>query len=565
MNEIPEGTPESKPSEPTQEVGFKDIQTPQNTPMKTRVPDQDEIIRDLTPEEIEQGALRVMLGNTKKQNDLNRNLIFNWLGYSSSKIELLQERISQETFDRLEAQWIKFVEENYPKLTPDDVTLLAEETYEYMSSIQDEFKLRSRVIHEEDLTNSCNRGGNFTSADIVGKKPSSTAGSFSISQKMRRAVVKSKGENLNFDVLLRNSYVAFTFSRPDRTQMGSLIADINRTIGGYVRQINHNSLIVAKIASMQAIWNFISKRIISSSVSDVGNFGELAKVILITDFDQICMSLIEAFNTNGVNLHLRCLNSGCNWEGHKLVDPKLLVRHRPSLESETDQAIYGNLFNGLKTLTVKETLELSHAQTYGLDSNRVYNENKDIYFGIKPPTLAEAFEAFNFFIEDVNPKIQHIRSTEFDTDTANAKIDILLQELGSTEYLHWVDSFVVVGEPGTDQQDEELVRGVGDNNLEFLRGIRDTIIEDNTLNRELVKFVLNKVPSMSKIVTGIRNYSCPSCGKNTEDLQDPEKQLDHVKGYLPIDPVMSFFTLTQLAMTRELANQIETKREVLSN
>lgn len=552
------------PQEPKR-AGYKDVHTAENAPMKDRVDDLDEGIRALTPEEIEQGFLSVMVGNSKKDYERAKRLIGNWMAISGAEIALLNEEIDKETFDTYKGKWVKFAEEHYPDHRPDDLKVLAEKTYSFIRDVQDELKVRSKAITEEDITNTSNRGDGFKTGDIMGRKPNNNSENFTLSQRMLRGALKSKGDALNFDVLLRNSYVALTFSKPDRMTMGALISDINKTIGGYVRQLNHNSGIIARVAIMKAIWNFLHKRIINSSVSDVGNFSELAKVIRINDFDTLCIALIEAYNPGGVNLHLSCLAGTCTWGEHKLVDPKLLVRHRPSLETDEDLAIYGNIYNGTKTYTMAETLAMSSAQTYGLDTTRIYNEAGDVAFGIANPTLAQAFQCFDYFVGGINPRIQEIRSTVFDPVKAEDEINLTLSELGSTEYLHWVDEYVLIPPKDSDQKEEIFKRSEVEDQLEFIKGVRDVLVNDNHLNRELIRFVLNKTPLMSKVIVGIRNYDCPACGTNTELSQDPEFKLERAKGYVPIDAPMSFFILTQLALTRELANQVRTRQEATSN
>lgn len=562
--EIPtEGTEESQPA-PKKVASYNEVHTAENAPMNLRVDDKSEIIGDLSESQKEEGFLTVLLGNSKKDYVKASTLIGNWMALSAARIAHMNEEFSDEQFEGLRLKWVGFVEKEYPEISPADAELLAEKNYIFMRDFQDELKIRSRVVNEQDLTNLVNRGGGHVTGDIMGRKPSNTSDSFSISQRMLRGVLKSKGEALNFDLLLRNSYVSLSFSKPDRTTMGGLIHDINRTIGGYVRQLNHNSAVIAKIAMMKTIWNFLHKRIISCSVSDIGSFSELARVIRINDFDTICMGLVESYNTKGIHLYLGCLGSGCGWGEHKLVDPKLLVRHRPSLETDEDRAIYGNLFNGTKTLTAEETLELSSKQTYGLETNRIYNETKDVFLEIGNPTLAEAFQSFDYFVGGVNPRIQEIRSTILNPSQAEDEVNLLLNELGSTEYMHWVSGYGIVAPVDSDLKDEIFTRSSTEDSLEFIKGVKDVLIADNHLNRELVKFVINKSPYMSKVVVGVRNFDCPKCHKNSELLQDPELKLDRAMGYTPIDAALSFFTLTQLALTRELANQVRTRQEATS-
>jgi len=206
---------------------------------------------------------------------------------------------------------------------------------------------------------------------------------------------------------------------------------------------------------------------------------------------------------------------------------------------------------------------MSRASTYGLESNRVYNDEKSMYLECAPPTLAEAFAAFDFFIGEINPELAELRTKLVDPAEYQTQVTMVHNNLGSTEFIHWVQRQVDLPAENTDEVETVFARSEMDPN-DFNGGILDVLRDQEDLNRNLVKFVLNKTPYMSRTFMGVRNYVCPKCRKNMGDLEDPENLLDRKLGYTPIDPVMSFFTLTQWSILKQTAVQNRIKSEALS-
>ena len=560
--EIPAAAPASVANSPT----HHDVHTAQNTTMTQVLPPEDETIRDLTKEEQQDGGfLTVFLGNRKEDIIKAQGIIGRWLTYTGSKAMFDEERLPESVFRKAESDWLGYIEEKFPGKTSDQVATHAADLYAFMSEIQDELKIRTSILNEPDISNTFNRGG-VNTGDIVGKRPSASTQGFSHRENMRRRAARKTGtgaDKLSFDVLCRDSFATFAFSRTNHTEMGSLMNDIRRTITGYVQQIGNNSAVLARIASIRVIWNFVAKRIQNSSVSDLADFNQLANVILLTDMDTVITALIESTNTKGINLNLRCLSGSCDWEAFKLVQASKLLRQRHHITTPADEAIYANLINGHAKYTMEETRAMSRASTYGLESNRVYNDEKSMYLECAPPTLAEAFDAFDFFIGEINPELAELRTKLVDPAEYQTQVTMVHNNLGSTEFIHWVQRQVDLPAEGTDEGETVFARSEIEPN-EFNGGILDVLRDQEDLNRNLVKFVLNKTPYMSRTFMGVRNYVCPKCRKNMGDLEDPENLLDRKLGYTPIDPVMSFFTLTQWAILKQTSVQNKIKSEALS-
>lgn len=563
---VADDTPIAAPAPVVDAPTHRDVHTAQNTTMKQLVTSEDEVIRDLSKEEQQDGGfLTVFLGNRKEDVIKAQGVIGRWLTFSGSKAMFDEERLPESVFRKAETDWLLYIEKEFPGKTSDQVMTHAADLYAFMSEIQDELKIRTSIMNEPDISNVFNRGG-VNTGDIVGKKPSASTQGFSARENMRRRAARKTGtgaDKLSFDVLCRDSFAMFAFSRTNHTEMGALINDIRRTITGYVQQIGNNSAVLARIASMRVIWNFMAKRITNSSVTDLADFNQLANVILLTDMDTVITALIESTNNKGINLNLRCLSGSCDWEAFKLVQASKLLRQRHHITTDADEAIYANLINGHTKYTMEETRALSRASTYGLESNRVYNDDKSIYLECAPPTLAEAFDAFDFFIGEVNTELAELRTKLVDPAEYQTQVTMVHNNLGSTEFIHWVQKQVDLPAENTDEEETVFARSEIDPN-EFNGGLLDVLRDQEDLNRNLVKFVLNKTPYMSRTFMGVRNYVCPKCRKNMGDLEDPKNLLDRKLGYTPIDPVMSFFTLTQWAMLKQTAVQNKVRSEALS-
>jgi len=537
---------EQAPAKPETRAGFKDKQTAETTPLKDYLPPRSPIIRELTEEEKEQGFISIFLGNSKKDVMAAQAVIKEWLGYRAV-VELFEaDQMTDTAMAQAKDKWNEYVTTTFPGKTAEDVANYAKELYVFMSEVQDELRVRSKVMTEKGITNIHNRGGEFVTADIVAQTPSRKRSGFKTSEGMRRSSAKAAGKTLQFDLLLRNSFVQLNFTRPNRTLLGNLVNDIRRTVTGYVRSINNNNAVLARVAAMKVIWDFLVQYINSSSVSDIVDYNQLAEVITITDFDRICTALIEATSHRGTNMNLRCLNTQCDWDNFSLVDPTLLSQNRPGVTTDEELAILGNLQNKLIKLTLEETRALSLASKFNLEDDRVWNDEKNMYFEIAAPTLSQAFQCFDYFISQVNPRLGAIRSKVTSPDEYDTQISLAYADIGATEYIHWVSKFVDLAPPNTDEEDIVYVREEEEDLADYYKGIYDVVLDHDSMNANLTKFILNKTPYMSRTFTGVANYVCPKCGGNSADHQDPEQFLDRPLGYTPIDPIMSFFIHTQL-------------------
>lgn len=545
-----------------QKAKFTDTHTADNTTFRDAVDPKPSIIRELTTEEKEsRGFLTVYLGNKKSDVLAAQQLISRWLQVEAVRKLYEDDRADETQLNVAESNWLEYCEANHPGVAPKDVAIKASDIYHFMSEIQDEVRVRSKVVVEEGLSNQSDRGGYIT-GDVTGQKPSRNNRNFKPSEMMRRTASKTADEALQFDVLLRDSFVKLNFMKPTRSEIGNLLNDIRRTVVGYVRTINNNNAVLARIAAQMEIWKFISKRITSCSISDISDFADLVNFITITDMDRLTTALIEAFNSKGVNMNLRCLSSKCNWETFALVDPSTLNQKRSNITAE-EAAIFANLSNGRLKMTAEETHAMRRASVFGVEENRVYNDERSLYLEVAIPTLGEAWSTFEFYISKVNTELGELRSKITDPQEYDAQVGMVFANLGSTEYMHWVSGYVNLAAP--DSGDDDIVFRRHDvDDPEFDMGIYDVIQDHDDLNRNLTKFILNKTPYMSRTFTGVANYVCPKCKARTEDHQDKDNYLQRLPGYTPICPVMSFFILTQLMMLSQVVSSRNVMKEVHS-
>ena len=560
---VPESPVVDKPVPPTPapavEASYADTHTADNTPMKKVLPSESELTRAGTDEDKELGYLPIFLGNTRGAHEKANTLLSKWLQTTAMKSLHEQGHASDGMLASAKTDWAQHLEEHYPDKTAADMEKICGDLYRFMEEYVDGIKIRSKVMNEDGISNVSDRGSKIVTSDILGKKPSRASKGFSVSEVMRRSSMRAENGEFQFDVLLRDSFVMLTFTRPSKIEMAALVNDINRTVKGYVRSVGGNSVTLAVMAGMRVVWDFLSARIVNSSVTGIVDFKDLVQVIRFTDFGTICMALIRATHSNGINLQLRCLSDKCDWSDFQVSDPDKMVRVRHSIETPEEAAVYANIFNGNAKYTIEQTLDMIEKAGYGLDTNRVYNADKSIYFEVGASSLAEAFETFDYYAGRINPQLQEIRSKVTDEAEFKTQVALLLTTLGSTEFLHWIKTYVAVGTPGTDEEDVVLKRSECDAS-EFNKGCMEVILDSAQLNKNLSAFILNKSPAMTRTFVAVANYHCPKCKARTEEFQDPERRL----GYTPIDPFMAFFTLTQLKLMTQAAEAAAATKEAIS-
>ena len=560
-------TPENQglpPAEKPKPPSFQEKHTAENTTMKNRVIPKSCFIRELTQEEIANGYVTIFLGNSKEARDNSAKLMAPYIQMLTLKRYAEEDPVRyQGAADKQRLVWEAFMDENYPDNTHDEVEENAQRMVAFYTEFLDDIKMRSDAIRELATSNLSDRGGLIT-PDVNGIRPGNGKASMKDSEKMRRRNIKAEDGRLMFDIELRNSFAKITMTRPSKMEMGSLILSIKSAIKGYVRQVNNNSVTMARIAAARVIWEFIADRITYSSVSDIADFRQLASVIRWTDIDTLTMGLLRAYTNQGVRMQLICAGPKCGWKGFQLVDPELMVHHRDFHTTDEEAAIYANIFNHKQTLTIEETLGYIRNANFGLDTNKVWNEDNSIYLELASPSLADAFATFDYFTGRISPMLSDLRTKIIDPEEYETQRNMLYTDLGATEYIHLISKFVAVATPGTDEKDMVLDRADAKDMNDFNLGLIELIKDSQYLNRTLTKSVINKAPFLSKTFVGLQNFDCPKCKKNQEFYEDPDGLKVRKLGYTPIDPIMGFFTHIQLELLMSAAESHEAKVEALS-
>lgn len=555
---------EEAPRKAVEPATYSQKHTSENTTMKNRQVPKSCFIRELTEDEIAKGFITVFLGNSKESRDHAAKLMSPYIQLLTMRRYAVEDEMQYgNAAKKQQADWESFVEKEYPDMTLEEAEATAQNMVAFYTEFLDDIKMRSDAIRELGISNVSDRGGLIT-PDISGRKPGFGGKNLKDSDIMRRRSIRAEDGKLMFDLELRNSFVKLVMNRPGKMEMGELINNIRSAIKGYVRRVNNNSVVLARVAAAKVIWEFISDRLTYSSVSDIGDFRQLASIIRWSDIDALTMGLLRAYTNKGVHMQLTCASPGCGWKGFELVDPELMLHHRDYHTTDEEAAIYANLFNHKVTYTAEETLALIKKANFGLDTNKVYNEDKSIYLELASPSLADAFMTFDYYAGQIAPKLANLRTSIIDPEEYETQRNMLYTDLGATEYIHWISKFVAVAPPNSDDRDVVLERDNAKDQNDFNFGLMESIQDSSYLNRVLTRDIINKVPFLSKTFVGLQNFDCPKCKANQEFFEDPEGLKVRKLGYTPVDPIMAFFTHIQLLMVASASENHEVRVEALS-
>lgn len=548
-----------QPAEPRAKIGMKDQHTAKNTPMQDYTAPLAQAIREATEEDRSRGYLSIFLGNTKKDIEHANDLLGLWMAWRTSDSFLKEGEISQSQAETRKQEYFEFLEQHYPNKTHEEMNEYCSKLFSFIQDLQDGIKVRSKVIRGDGLTNAHLRGYDGETpvilADIHAKKPGRNTAKFTLAEAMRRTALSASKDDYHFEVLLRNSFTNLTFRRPNALEIGSLIQDISREVKGYVRTLNNNSITLAYVAGVRVVWNFLANRIVDSSLKDSNDFKELASTIRLTDAGPLMMALVRSLYTHGVNLELHCLQQNCGWSGMDVVDADKLVIDRKYLDTPEESAVYGNIANGVMRYSREDVEKLIKNTSFGLDKDttRIYSSNSRFYFELAAPTLQQAFDTFDYFVSRINPKIQELRANTVSEKEFDEGLAVLMASVTSSEYVHWISSYVALPPEGVDEEPYVVKRSEHPAD-EFNQGLMDILDDDPKIGQQLVNYVMNKTPFMSKTFIGVAHYNCPKCRTNTAEVDQINM------GYTPIDPFMAFFTLAQL-MIIQTASQMSSATE----
>lgn len=547
-----EDTPAVEPVPQVTKATFRETHTPENTTFADPTVPTPFITKTFSKEEEkkakDEGFITYFLGNTRKVVEDASEVISRWVEYSQAMLDYQDGEIKDSALNAVKDKWTEYIAKKFPNQTEEEILDYCRQLYSFHTELLDGIKVRSKVIREAGITNTSDRGG-IETGDVVGKRLRNSNAD-DIVERMRRQSIGSKDEEYNFDILLRNSFVFFTIRRPSRLRLGELIQEVHRTVKGYVRTTNNPTVNLSYLAAVRALWNYILSLIVTCSVKGISDFKQLEDLITINDIEALAVGLSKASMNKGHNVQLHCLEADCGWVGMGLADPAKLLQKRDHLITPEEAAVYANLMNGRLKLTPDEIRKLQRNSAY-LENNRVYNEPQTYYLEIEPPTLRVGFEALDQVSDSINPRIQKLRA-ECNEEEFQLRLENLLIDVSPMEYIHWVARTCA---PGETLEDDDIIERRGSNQSKFNQGIMTVLEDDPTLANRLAHKVRTQSPFMSRTYCGVGYFECPDCRKSS-------KESDSVGlGYTPINPVMNFFTLTQLGMIMNMRKLVEEEQE----
>lgn len=552
------------PTKPTAGIIRTTVQTVENTVAHEVLPRADQTKGEFDPNDNLHLHVNGFIGLSKTSYARVSAELDMWQEYIGAKAaesmsdrEKAKQGISVSQIQAAVTAWEEYCAENYAGQELDVINDRQRKIYSYINNIADGLLLQYPVVKEKGLTNQFQRTSTMASGDIVGLVPDRDQKKFSLSEFMRRSSMNVVNEPFMFDVLCRNSYVAFRYAKPTRLEIGGLIRDIGNAVRGHVRDISQNVPALANTAAIRVAWKFIANRIKQISVKDTDDFNDLADIIRITDMNPIMNSLLGCAYPSGVNFNLACLanhQGGCGWNATRVIDPTLLTIDRKWLDTPEESAAYANMLNYSRKYSREESLKFIKNTNFQHDITPVWNRNKRACFILGVPSLTESFEAEEFFSELIRTELDGIRERAMTEQQYFTDRDEFLDGLVGTDYLHYISEYQVHPEEGTDGEVVVFRRNESDPK-EFNQGIVNIIQENVEMATDLVSAVIKHYPFMSKTFVGLDNYICESCGEKAEGYED--------LGYTPINIMSAFFTLASLMYTGRSTVGGNAKQEAL--
>lgn len=544
-------------------VTHQDIQTAENTVAFDILPPRSQVTGQFDKNAPGTVYINGFIGLNKDSYDRVSNEQELWQNYIAaqqmgmmSDKELQKEGVSRSQIAAQLAVWEEYVAKNMPDVDIAVVNERQRTIFAFITNLADPLLLHYPITREKGLTNVMQRTSSLATGGLNGLVPSRDRGKFSLSDYMRRTALSVSNDPYNYDLLLRNSFLAFRFAKPDRLEAGELIANVAKAVRGHVRSVSQNLPALANIAAIREVWKFICKKIIMCSTKDTNDFDELADIIRITDINVMGAALLELFYPQGVNFNLHCLaKDSCNWSSQDVIDPSLLTIDRKWLDTAEEAAALANMNNFSRKYSREESLAFIDNTNYQHDIEPVWNEQKTACFILGVPSLTESFEAEEFFANVVQKELNTIRETSMTEEEYVNRREEFLNGLVGTDYLHYIAEYRIMPAAGTDGE-PVILRRREEDPTEFNKGILKIIMENDVMATNLVAAVIKHYPFMSRTFVGLANYACENCKGQSDAYED--------LGYTPINIVSAFFTLANLMYTGRSKVGENARQEALS-
>lgn len=519
-----------------------DIQTAAEHTSKEFVPPVQPVVGEVVTDKVRQTyAMDFFLNLSDKALETYGEVLKCWLNLQTTLQAKDSGKVEQSTLNAVKAEFIASCEKSFPEKSTDEISDFCQAFYTFNNEMFDWESYYSGKCENQNMSNRVQRATGVNAPLINAIMPGSGKNKkFSFSEMIRRDYRRTNKEPENFDSFLPNSFVHARIARPDVLELGRVIKNIVGTVKGFVRSVQANNLTISRLAGYRVVFDYLMNKTLNTNIKDLNDFGELADVILLTDFKQMLVELTASAHWEGVDFNFTCLSNKCNYVETRQVDLKETVYVDMSLMSDEQAAAFSNMMNMTTKLTIEEAKALQSKSDFKID-DRIVSDDGRTYLKIKCPTMKTSFECFDFIRSKLDPEVASLRNSNLNNDAFEGQLAALMARMGFCEYIHWVDAIHFVPEAGSDEEERIYTRS--ENPMEFNQGLYEILTTSEELCSGLLTRVNKYAEKMSFTVVGVPNYTCPKCRTPSSDK---ETNPHHDNLLTPYDPFMHFFTRSQL-------------------
>ena len=262
---------------------------------------------------------------------------------------------------------------------------------------------------------------------------------------------------------------------------------------------------------------------------------DLLDLILLPDLSTMVWHLACAVYPNGFQYSRACTCNPdkCNHVSQELINPiKLQFVNHKAFTQEQKNHMSNKVSGSMDTESVRK---YQQQMLKGQKRELTYklNSGQEIKITLKIPTLREYFNATHKWVDRLNERVIEALGVDSSNKDRNAYINKLSVSTMLRQYSHFIDSI----DYGDIIKDSETI----DTALDSLSVEPDITDKFNT---DIKKYINDITVS----VIGIPDYICPMCQGEQNKAFSDEAPLG--ASILPIDPLMTFFTLHSQKLSR---------------
>lgn len=516
--------------------------TKHNTTCKCSVPNETPKMKDVDDLSTKD-AIPVFLGTHKKDVFRYVELLALLDTLRSTQEEIKNKNKPPSALAGPTEDYQNFVAEHFSDMEPGEVDRIIGRFMDFQRRYADHSVIRNEMTETRNWESRTEFADGLVQRDVQPLLPNINTKGLSMAEQMERLSSHTADDPLAFDILIRDSYLQIRVQRSDVLELGQLVGDMYKEVKGYTRELNGNSLSLARVAMYRVFWNFVVNKITRCSVKGITDFRELAQIINFQDLNEIFASYIEEATNTGVPFLLTCVKDNCGWEALTSLDPSILKNHDKQKLTPKQAAALGNIRNGVATARYsKEDIEKLKADSPAIEGGDIYFDNNRQFIRIGKATIAEALTAYDVFMEKMEPRIADLRNEHIDNGQYMLALQNLLNSYRVMEYIHWVKEFHIL--PGENSEGEKRVFTREEDPAQFFESIINIMNRPQNidLSRNLIMHVNRHGAEYSTTIIGVPNFVCPKCKENSGE--------EDSKGVTPIDPFMTFFILVRLSLLR---------------